>query len=134
MYGCMEVIEHFEKEEGMKLIEKMEGIARKQVIITTPVGFWRQKSISWEENVFQKHVSSYYPYELKELSYNVRGQGVRKIYDARVFFSSHYYLRKTVGRVLRVIFNPFSYYFPSLGENMICIKKMDGFSNKELGR
>jgi len=37
---CMEVIEHLEKEEAIRLIEDMEKIARKKIIITTPVGFW----------------------------------------------------------------------------------------------
>ena len=34
---CLEVIEHLEKEEGLKLLSSLEEIARRQVILTMPV-------------------------------------------------------------------------------------------------
>lgn len=60
---CMEVIKHLEKEEAMKLIEEMEKIARKKVIITTPVGFW--VDYGRDENPYQIHQSGFYPEDFK---------------------------------------------------------------------
>ena len=39
---CMEVLEHMAKEEGKMMLQCFEKIARKQVILTTPVGKYKQ--------------------------------------------------------------------------------------------
>lgn len=39
---CTEVIEHLEKRDGIDLIRQLEGIAERNVVITTPVGFLRE--------------------------------------------------------------------------------------------
>ena len=111
-----------------ELIEEIEKIARKQVIITTPVGFLPQGQSSG--NPHQEHKSGFYPIEFKKLDYNVRGFGVK----ISLLTSPNSHLQKIIRRCLRVIFSPVSYYFPELGERMICIKKMDDSSNKELDR
>ncbi|CAD6492193.1 MAG: Methyltransferase domain protein [Candidatus Argoarchaeum ethanivorans] len=123
---CMELIEHFERENGMKLIEEMEKIAKKQVIITTPVGFLQQDPC--DGNPHQEHKSGYYPFEFKKVGYNVSGFGVKISWWLT---PSHSYLKKIIKRVLRVIFSPFSYYFPNLGERMICIKNIDASSDEK---
>ncbi|MEA1894780.1 MAG: class I SAM-dependent methyltransferase [Euryarchaeota archaeon] len=114
---CTEVIEHLDKDDAMKLIKEMEKIAQKQVIITTPVGFWQDAGK--DGNPYQVHRSGFYPIEFKKLGYNTRAFGIR----LNPITFSHTHL-KIVRRVLRVIFSPFSYYFPDFGERMVCIKKM----------
>jgi len=39
---CLALIEHLEKEEAEELLGRMEAIARRQVIVTTPVGEYKQ--------------------------------------------------------------------------------------------
>lgn len=126
---CMEVIEHLEKEEAIRLIEDMEKIARKKIIITTPVGFW--VDYGRNGNPYQIHKSGFYPEDFKSKGYNVRAFGINKINS---FKFHHLYLQKTIRRILRIIFSPFSYYLPRLGERMICTKKIDSFSHEEHDR
>lgn len=124
---CMEVIEHSKKGEGIKPIEESEKIARKRVIITTSVGFLQQDP--YDINPYQEHKSSFLPGEFFKMGYNVRGFGIR--INPLTFSSTYHRIFK---RIFRVIFSPFSYYFPNFGERMICTKRVEGFSNKELGR
>ena len=89
---CLALLEHLEKEEGEKLLRKMEGIARKQVIITTPVGEYEQGPL--EGNPHQQHKYCWEPAELKEKGYKVRGVGIRGVMGEGALFSR---LAKVIG-------------------------------------
>ena len=41
---AIDVIEHLPKEEGLKLMEDMESIAKRKIIIFTPNGFFGRKN------------------------------------------------------------------------------------------
>jgi len=82
---CLALLEHLEKTEGEKLLRKMEAIARKQVIITTPVGEYEQGPL--EGNSHQQHKYCWEPDELKEKGYEVRGVGIRGVMGEGVLFS-----------------------------------------------
>jgi SAM-dependent methyltransferase len=72
---CMEVLEHLEREEGLALIAALEQIARRQVIISTPVGAHHQHD--YDGNPYQEHKYIWQPGELKRLGYRVIGHGLR---------------------------------------------------------
>jgi len=75
---ALDVIEHFEKKDALKLIKAMEKIARKKVIILTPYGFAKQHS--YDNNPFQAHKSGWYIDEFKKMGYIIHGmRGVRFI-------------------------------------------------------
>lgn len=50
---CVEVLEHLRREDGVKLIKSMEKVARKQVILTTPVNKYVQHA--YDDNPWQEH-------------------------------------------------------------------------------
>ena len=66
-----DVIEHFSKSEGQKLLSMMENIARKRVIIFTPNGFLPQGEHSG--NPLQKHHSGWEVIEMRNLGFDVIG-------------------------------------------------------------
>ncbi|MDF1549851.1 MAG: class I SAM-dependent methyltransferase [Bacteroidales bacterium] len=68
---AFDLIEHLEKEDGYKLIEKMEKIAVKKVVILTPNGFIPQDA--FDGNPFQKHLSGWQYEEMKELGFRITG-------------------------------------------------------------
>ncbi|OGU01733.1 MAG: hypothetical protein A2085_11635 [Gemmatimonadetes bacterium GWC2_71_10] len=73
-YDCVlasDVIEHLEKEEGMRLIEAMERIARRKVVIFTPNGFLPQAP--YADNPWQAHRSGWEPGEMRARGYRVIG-------------------------------------------------------------
>ena len=66
---AIDVVEHFEKEDALRLIKHMERISRKRVIIFTPEGFVPNER---EENTeLQRHRCGFLPIELEEIGYEV---------------------------------------------------------------
>jgi len=68
---ALDVIEHFDKKEGLKLMDYLENIAKKKVIIFTPFGFTQQHPS--DGNPFQKHKSGWYIEDFKKRGYTVYG-------------------------------------------------------------
>lgn len=66
-----DLIEHLTKEDGLKLIELMEKVASKRVIIFTPNGFLQQGE--YDNNPWQVHLSGWSVEEMQERGYKVIG-------------------------------------------------------------
>jgi SAM-dependent methyltransferase len=66
-----DVIEHLDKDDGYRLVEQMESIARKKSIIFTPNGFLAQGEHS--DNPLQRHRSGWTVAEMWQLGYDVIG-------------------------------------------------------------
>lgn len=77
-----DLIEHLTKEGGLRLIEMMERVAKKKVIVFTPGGFVPQDV--YEENELQRHLSGWDAPELRQMGYRVNGiAGWRKLRGER---------------------------------------------------
>ncbi|MCL0053364.1 class I SAM-dependent methyltransferase [Dehalococcoidales bacterium] len=72
---CMEVLEHLDKEDGEKLLGGLERVARKQILLTTPVGKYVQHP--YDGNPYQEHKYIWNEKELKKRGYKVKGLGIR---------------------------------------------------------
>jgi SAM-dependent methyltransferase len=68
---ALDLIEHLEKEEGVRLIAMMEKTAKKKVVIFTPNGFLPQQE--YENNLGQIHKSGWSVEEMKEKGFRVKG-------------------------------------------------------------
>lgn len=79
------LIEHLDKEDGLKLIKLMHTIAKKKIIINMPNGFLWQGAM--DQNIYQKHKSGWVCDELEKLGFSAFG-----------FFGLKY-LRKEYGRL-----------------------------------
>jgi predicted TPR repeat methyltransferase len=66
-----DVIEHLTKEDGLKLLEMMEAIAKKRVIVFTPNGFLPQGE--YDDNPWQVHKSGWEITEMEARGYRVIG-------------------------------------------------------------
>ncbi len=69
--AAIDVIEHFTKEDGFKLLEKMEQVASGKVIIFTPNGFQPQNEHTG--NILQRHLSGWSVEEMEARGYRVVG-------------------------------------------------------------
>jgi SAM-dependent methyltransferase len=120
---CREVIEHLEHQEGQELIEKLEQIAQRQVIVTTPVGVYEQHE--YDGNPFQEHKSFREPRDLRCLGYTVRGVGIRKMHGEQGL-QSHFPNSLTwLLDILYVLAGPVVYFFPKRACYMVCTKKLN---------
>ena len=64
----LEVIEHLEEQEWVKVLKKTEKWARKKVIISTPNGFFPQKVV--DNNPMHVHLSGWDIPKIKSLGFN----------------------------------------------------------------
>lgn len=73
-----DVIEHLQKEDGWKLMERMEAIAKHKVIFYTPNGFLKQGDRY--NNPWQVHLSGWTTEDFKSKGYRVTGiNGMKRL-------------------------------------------------------
>jgi predicted SAM-dependent methyltransferase len=120
---CVEVLEHLKRDEGEKLLKEMERIAKKQVILTTPVGKFKQEA--YNGNPHQEHKYVWSPKQMKPLGYKVIGVGMRNL-------SGKAGIQSQLPRTLRLLINiiwilagPFAYFIPRLAGDMVCSKNLN---------
>lgn len=119
---CKDVIEHLDSQEGDKLIKELEKIARRQVIITTPMGNYGQHE--YDDNPFQEHRSTWKPADLRRYGLTVRGIGIRGMHGERGLHSRVPKMLRWLLDIMYVLAGPVVYFFPSLACYMIGTKKL----------
>jgi SAM-dependent methyltransferase len=117
---CLEVLEHLEREDGQRLLEALEKIARNRVIISTPVGTYKQEA--YDDNPHQEHRYVWVPAEMKKFGYKVRGCGVRNISGMSGIQSPIPKVLRPLVNIVWVLAGPLAYFFPKLAGDMICTK------------
>jgi len=68
---ALDVIEHLTKEDGLRMMQAMEKIARRKIIIFTPNGFLPQRHL--EKSDLQEHISGWEIAEMQQHGYRVIG-------------------------------------------------------------
>jgi len=68
---AIDVIEHLNKEDGVKLMQAMERIASRKVVFFTPSGFLPQAHASNDD--LQEHLSGWEAGEMRDFGYRVTG-------------------------------------------------------------
>jgi len=120
---CLELIEHLQKMDGLKLIKELEAIARRQVILSTPVGF--HKTHMFDNNPLQIHRSGWTPSEFKSLKFHVKGStGLRFLRGERASSLFSNLFLKCLNSMLTHITQLFTYLVPRLSWGIICIKNV----------
>lgn len=69
-----DVIEHFEKEDGWKLLTMAMRLAKKAMFVSTPLGFFPQNIDTWElgGDEWQTHRSAWYPGDFEKIGFYVK--------------------------------------------------------------
>ncbi len=118
---CLDVIEHFEKAEACRLIERLEGWAVKKVILTTPNGFTPQPV--HDGNPFQEHKCGFEAGELRARGYRVRGFGgprpLRETFGELRFRPQLLWFR--VSRALQ----PLTWFWAEAASGLVAVKEME---------
>ncbi len=122
---ALQVLEHIDKKESFKVLEDLERIARKQVIISTPIGKTFHPAV--DGNKLQLHKSGFVPKELEEKGYKVIKMGRREIEGTNGLidrYQSGIWKRLVYAYILLV--NEFIYFFQGLGNYyMVAYKKVN---------
>ncbi len=70
---ALQVLEHLKKDEAWKVLKKLEKIAKKQVIVSTPIGFLNHHDV--DDNKHQDHQSAFFPEEFEKRGYKTIKMG-----------------------------------------------------------
>ncbi|MBE9592366.1 MAG: class I SAM-dependent methyltransferase [Proteobacteria bacterium] len=122
-----EVLEHLEKDIGIKFLKEAERVSKKSVILTTPKYPGKYGGVLTVDgfNPFDQHVSQWTFKELKKRGYNVFGVGFHILGIsllspiAKKLFGINS-LRQTISFYL----SPFSYKFPTFAEYYVAKKTL----------
>ena len=115
---ALDVIEHLEKKESIKLIKDMEKTARKKVILLTPNGFYHQDA--YDRNPYQVHKSEWKRSDLEQLGYKV--YGLRGLKYLRGEYASIKYKPWFFWGLVAFISEPLLYFFPRLSYHLFAVK------------
>lgn len=116
---CMEVIEHLEEEDAIRLIERMERWAKKVVVISTPNGFMTQDA--FDGNPHQHHRSGYDTRFFRDRGYRVYGRRGLKI------IPTQYSTKRKVSLICRALTRITQYgthFIPQLSTQLMAIKTL----------
>jgi len=106
------VIEHLSKKDGISILNKLEKIAKKRIIILTPSGYLQQDS--FDKNPYQEHKSGNWTNELIRRGYNIRGMDGFNFPIKRLKYNP----------ILTLITQPFIYFLPKYATSIIAIKRL----------
>lgn len=119
---ALDLIEHLPKTDGWRLLEVMEGVARRKVIVFTPNGFLPQSQ--YDDNALQEHLSGWSPAEFEERGYRVygvhgwkplRGERMRVVWRPRLLWE-----------LVSLWSQPLVEGRPGAAFQMLCVKDLTG--------
>ena len=117
---ALDVLEHLTEEEGRELIKRMESLAKKKIIVTTPNGYIRQES--YDDNPLQEHKSGWAPGELEELGFKVIGlNGWKRLRGERSLIK---YRPVRFWQIISDLTQKITYHCPEFAFQLFAIKKL----------
>lgn len=115
---ALDVVEHFKKNEGLRLIQQMEKIAKKKILILTPYGFTQQHP--YDGNPYQEHKSGWYIDDFTKRGYHVYGmRGFRFI---RGEYATIKYKPWFIWGTIAVLSQFLVYFFPKFAYQILASK------------
>ncbi|MDR7550687.1 MAG: class I SAM-dependent methyltransferase [Armatimonadota bacterium] len=110
---AVEVLEHLEKEQGLRLLDRLEHAAREVLLVTTPNGDDRRGPVA--DVPLEAHRSTWHAREFIRRGYRVRGLGFRWSRKERA--------HGRLALALWYIMTPLSVRFPTLGDSILATRK-----------
>jgi SAM-dependent methyltransferase len=121
---CSQVIEHITKEDGEKLLELADKLAKKRIYFGTPLGFMHQPHEFIKGNPHQHHKSGWELEEFTKRGYTVHGVGFKPIWSESGLGRTENKLFRIVLTVVGYAISPFVYYFPNTAAGILAVKDL----------
>jgi len=116
----LDVIEHFERDDFLKFIPKLERMTKK-IIIFTPNGVVKQDK--YDNNAYQVHKSGWTVKDMRELGFKCLGVCGLKIIRGELAVTK---IRPIIiGNMISNITEPFIYNKPEFAFSLMCVKNID---------
>ena len=115
---ALDVIEHLEKKEGGQLIEQMEALASKKIIVFTPNGYVPQKMI--DKNILQEHKSGYSYFEMRKMGFRVFGvNGHQRLRGEQAAYN---YSPRWLWFFISELTQLYTCFFPKKAFQILCVR------------
>jgi SAM-dependent methyltransferase len=115
-----DLLEHLPADDGSRLLERMESLARERVVILTPNGWLRQEA-TWG-NPYQVHRAGWSPADLRSRGYEVRGlHGLRLLRGERGTIRVR---PRRVGEQVSRLTEPLVRRRPDLAFHLLAVKRL----------
>lgn len=117
-----QVIEHLTKQKGERILDLIEKLVIKRIVITTPNGFMEQIEESLDGNIHQEHLSGWQKEDFAKRGYEVNGVGFKLIWSFSGLGRTNFKMSVIIFRMIGWIVAPFTYYFSALGVGLVAVK------------
>lgn len=115
----LDLIEHLDKLDGLKLINDMKKIAKTRIIIFTPNGFLQQ--CEYDGNPFQTHRSGWGIEEFKAMGFEIIGMnGFKSLRGEKAIPRIKPHI---LGTLLSIFTQLLVWKFPKFSFQLLCIKE-----------
>lgn len=117
---ALDVIEHFKKRDALKLIDSMEEIAKKKVLIITPYGFAKQSA--YDGNPYQEHKSGWNMSDFKKMGYRIYGMRGFRFIRGGEGGANILYKPWIIWGAISVLSGPIVYFIPQIASQLLAVK------------
>lgn len=117
-----QVIEHVTRKNGEKILDEIEKLAQKRIVVGTPRGFMEQPHEFLDDNPYQVHKSGWKIEDFTDRGYKVYGVGFWPIWSYHGLGRNASLLKKIISNIISYLTAPLVYFFPSLAAGVIAIK------------
>lgn len=121
---CSQVIEHISRRDGEELLDIVDKLAKKRIIMGTPRGFMEQPEIFLGNNPHQVHKSGWVEDDFEKRGYKVFGVGFGPVWSEEGLARSRSNSVNVLAGIISYIFSPVVFYFPALASGILCIKRV----------
>ena len=118
-----QVIEHVTRNQGEKILDEIEKIAKKRIIVGTPRGFMEQPDEFLDDNPYQVHRSGWTIADFTKRGYKVYGVGFWPIWSYHGLGRNANIFRMVLSNIISYLVSPLIYFFPTLGAGVIAVKE-----------
>jgi hypothetical protein len=118
---ALDVVEHLEKDEAIRVLADLARVARRRVVVVTPNGFVPQPGTA--ENPFQEHRCGFSADEMRALGFSVAGT-----YGLRVLLGPYGKVRWRPAPLWRRVADLTAlptYFTPRVAFSLLCVKEVD---------
>ncbi len=119
---CSQVIEHINRKKGTELLNLVEKLAKKRIVIGTPRGFMEQPHEFLGDNPHQVHKSGWAEKDFKSRGYKINGIGFKSVWSETGLGRMDNKLTIIFANILSYVASPLVYYLPFLAAGILCIK------------
>lgn len=119
-----QVIEHIPRKKGEVILDQLEKLAKKRVIVGTPRGFMHQPEAFLDENPHQVHKSGWIEQDFIQRGYKIYGIGIKPVWSEEGLARTRSKLTFVFWTLLSYLVSMPVYFYPKLGAGILAIKNI----------